>query len=130
MMKRDSGLLVPKAMGALARMLVGGVFHGELIRGGKVIDEFDVKNIVVNEGLDYMLGATFGTVAQIQSWYLAPFTGNYVPQGTDTAASIAGNATEATNYTSPTRLKYNPVEAAQQVTNQAAPGRATSTARF
>ena len=116
MVKRRSGLLVPAALA-----LAGGRFHGKLIRAGRVIDEFEQKNLIVNQGLDYLVNSAFGLVQQIPTWYLAPFTSNYTPVGTDTAASIPGNAGEATTYTSPTRLPFTPVEVNQQATNAAAP---------
>jgi hypothetical protein len=39
---------------------VGGVFNGQIVRDGKVIDEFDCPNLVVNEGLDSLLDVYLG----------------------------------------------------------------------
>jgi len=100
---------------------LGGVFHGQLIRDGKVIDEWETHNLVVNQGLDSILGVYFTGVTPITSWYLAPFTGNYTPVATDTASTIVSNATECTAYTSTTRVAYSGVEGSQQCTNSASP---------
>ena len=36
---------------------VGGVFTFQHVRGGKVIDEWTSNNIIVNQGLNYILDA-------------------------------------------------------------------------
>jgi hypothetical protein len=100
---------------------VGGLFRGKIIRDGRVIDEFEDHNLVVNQGLDHILGVEFTGVTQITSWYLAPFTGNYTPVATDTASTIVSNATECTAYTSTTRVAYTGVEGSQACTNSASP---------
>lgn len=109
------GILMPAQ-----KLLVGGVFQGQLIRAGKVIDEFEDHNLVVNEGLNSLLGVMFDGATQITSWYLGIFEGNYTPVATVTAATIVSAATECTAYTSGTRPEY--VEAApssQSITNSA-----------
>ena len=103
---------------------IGGIFHGRIIRDGKVIDEFDAPNIVVNQGLDYLLQVLFTAASQITTWYLAPFEGNYVPLATDTASTIVANSTETTAYTASVRQTYTATEATQAATNTA------STANF
>jgi hypothetical protein len=116
--RRESGLLVP--VDASARF--GGRFIGKIVREGEVIDEFDVPNLVVNEGLNHILGVELGGVTQITSWFLGLFQGNYTPQASDTAANIASNSTECSSYTSPTRLAWAPAAAAsQRITNGATP---------
>jgi hypothetical protein len=98
---------------------LGGKFHGVHIRDGKILDEWEDHNLVVNQGLDHILGVEFTGVSQITSWYMAPFSNNYTPVATDTAASIVANAGENTAYTSTTRVAYVGVEGSQQVTNTA-----------
>lgn len=117
MTKRPSGLLVPDD-----RIRLGGIFIGKILRDGKVIDEFESRNLVTNQGLDYLLSTGITAGAQTSSWFLAPFKGNYQPVATDTGASISANSTESTEYTSTTRIAYQGVEANQQVTNANAPG--------
>ena len=114
--KTEGGILFPDH-----RIKVGGVFRGRHIRDGKVIDEFETPNIVVNQGLDSILGVYFTGVTQITTWYLAPFEGNYTPVATDTASTIVGNSTECTAYTASTRLTWTGVEGSQAATNSASP---------
>lgn len=113
--KSPSGLLVPDN-----QLAIGGVFYGQIIRKGKVIDEFEDHNLVVNQGLNSLLNVNFNGATQINTWYLGLFEGNYTPVATVTAATIASAATECTAYTASTRPEY--VEAAstaQSTTNSA-----------
>lgn len=110
------GLLVPRS-----KISIGGTFTGVHLRDGKVIDEWEDHNLVVNQGLDHILATEFSGGTQITSWFVAPFGNNYNPVGTDTAASIVANAGEVTAYTSSTRVPYTGVEGSQQVSNAASP---------
>lgn len=123
-MKYDvqKGLLVPRT-----KIIIGGTFTGVHLRDGKVIDEWEDHNLVVNQGLDHILATEFGGGTQITSWFMAPFGNNYNPVGTDTAASIVANAGEVTAYTASTRVPYVGVEGGQQVTNSASPANFTFT---
>jgi len=104
------------------RAKFGGVFHCKIIRAGKIIDEWFDPNVVVNEGLNYMLDVMFNGSSPTTTWYLAPFEGNYTPIATDTAATFPASATESTAYTQSTRVQYvTAAAAAQTVTNTAAP---------
>lgn len=103
-----------------------GRYKFELIRDGKVIDEWSEDNIVVNQGLDHILGVEFAQVAQVQTWYISLFKNNYVPVATDTANSIGANAGECTTF-GQTRQPFTVVEAAQQATNSASPASFTFT---
>ena len=114
--RRSSGLLVPEG----GRVTGAGRYTGKVIRAGAVIDEFDVKNLVVNQGLNYMLGAALAAQTVITSWYIGLFSGNYTVLAADTAATIAANATEVTAYTAAARQLWVPaVPASQSVTNTA-----------
>jgi hypothetical protein len=104
----------------IAKANVGGVFTFEHYRDGKKIDEWTTKNIMTNEGLDYLLDASVANAAQISTWYVAPFKGNYTPDGSETGATVATDATEATEYTLGTRPAYVPgTVASQSVDNSA-----------
>ena len=116
------GLLLPEKQ----KTLIGGVFEGQLIRKGKVIDEWRDHNLVVNEGLDALLNIMFHGSTQITSWYIGLFEGNYTPVATVTAATIVAAATECTAYTQSTRQAYDEAAASSQsITNSAS--RATFT---
>lgn len=113
-----SNLILPPS--GIAR--VGGKFLVSLVREGKVIDEFESKNVVVNEGLNYLLNTALDGLAAQTAWYIGLFTGNYVPLATDTAATIPTSATETAAYTSATRPVWTPPNGgatAQEIDNSA-----------
>ena len=117
--ERRDNLLVPKK----SDVILGGVFKGEIVRDGRIIDRFRCKNLVVNQGLDSLLGVYLAGASQITNWYLGLFTGNYQPVASDTAATFPANATEtpANTYTSATRIPFVPTEQNQQANNGGSP---------
>ena len=117
----DGGVLMPQG-----DLHVGGIWHGQIVRDGKVIDEWEDKNLVVNEGLNAVLNIMFHGDTQITTWYIAPFEGNYTPVATVTAATITAASTECTAYDEATRQSYDEAAASSQsITNSAS--RATFT---
>lgn len=109
-----AGLLVP------SEILCAGRYSGQIIRAGEVIDEFEFKNLVTNEGLNHALSAELAGGGQVSTWYLGLFQGNYTPVATDTAATIAANSTESSLYTAGARQTW--VQAgvsSQSITNSA-----------
>jgi hypothetical protein len=108
--KSESGLLLPKVG-------LDGVFDVLHVRGGEVIDEFLSDNIVVNEGLDYILGAAMdgGSTPVILNWYIGIFETNYTPLATDTAATISTNSVESSAYTEGLRQAFTDAGVANQV---------------
>lgn len=117
----EGGLLVPAN-----QLEVGGVFICEHVRAGEVIDSWEQPNIVVNEGLNSLLGIMFNGVTQIGTWYLGLFEGNYTPVATLTAATVTAASTECVAYDEAARVAYNEAAAASQsITNSA--NRATFT---
>jgi hypothetical protein len=99
---------------------VGGVFNGQIVRNGEVIDEFDCQNLVVNEGLNSLLDVYLGGDSAIPTWYLGLFQGNYTPVATITAANIAATATECVDYDEANRPTFTPANAgSQSITNSA-----------
>jgi hypothetical protein len=122
--KTDGGVLVP-----VGGLRVGGVFKGEIVRKGEVIEEFEDHNLIVSEGLDAILNIMFHGSTQLTTFYCGIFVGNYTPVATVTAATIASASTESTAYTESTRPEY--VEAAasgQSITNSANKATFTSNA--
>lgn len=111
----DRRLLIPEA-----RQIIGGRFLGKIIRDRRVIDEFECKNIVVNQGLNYLLGAALGAQTVVTTWFIGLFSNNYTFLSSDTAATIAANAGEVTQYTAGTRQSWQSVPpASQSITNAA-----------
>lgn len=109
------GLLLPRQ-----NVLLGGMFEHSVWRDGCLIDTRYDPNIVVNEGLNHLLNVYFEATTQITAWYIGLFKGNYTPLATDTAANIAGNSTEATEYSEATRQVFNSAAAASQALSNAA----------
>jgi hypothetical protein len=108
----------PEVNSQLAPFDVGGTFHCQLVRKGVVIDEWDEKNIVVNEGLNDLLQVYLGNGTQKPTWYVGLFETSYTPVAGDTAASHG--MTESTAYTEATRPEWVEAAAAsQQITNSA-----------
>lgn len=86
---------------ALAK--IGFEYEVELLdASGKRQSVQRAKNLYTTEGLTHMLGVELDAVAQITSWYLALFEGNYTPTTADTAAAIAAAATETNAFSNPT----------------------------
>jgi hypothetical protein len=109
------GVLMP-----VQAMNVGGIFTGQIVRDGKIIDEFDVPNLVVDQGLNHLLDVVFHGATQAGTWYLGLFEGNYTPVAGLTAATIAGTATETTAYDEATRPAFDEAAAAAKVTTNSA----------
>jgi hypothetical protein len=80
----------------IAKTAAAGVFEIST-DGGKT---WQVEpNIVVTEGLNYLLASALDGAAQKLTFYVALFGGNVTPQATWTGANWVANATEFTNYT-------------------------------
>ena len=70
---------------------------------GQVRDSETVDNLVPIEGLNHMLGVTLKGAAQINSWFIGLYEGNYTPQSSDTATTFPGSSTETTAYSEAAR---------------------------
>lgn len=107
---------------------LGGRFHVEHYRNGRLIDEWDTKNVVTDEGINHALNVIFNGASQVPTWYIGLFINNYTPVSGDTAATFPSSAGEATTqYSEGARQTY--VEAtstAKSITNSA--NKATFTA--
>ena len=77
---------------------VGGIFTYEHIRDGKVIDTWSDPNIVVDEGLNYILNLTFNATTKLGQPYVGIYANNYTPVAGNVAATFpgAGVANEVT----------------------------------
>ena len=69
-------------------------------------EEF-TQNLVVNEGLDYILKAAVGETAGIANWYIALFTGDVTVVATWTAANFTSVSTEWTAYDEAARVGWS-----------------------
>lgn len=109
------GVLLP-----VSQLALGGRFLVQHVRRGEVIDEEELKNLVVNEGLNHILDVVLHGASQVGTWYLGLFEGNYTPVATVTAATITAASTECTAYDESTRVAYDEAAASgQSITNSA-----------
>lgn len=119
--------IAPERVKAVAE--AHGHYEFKLVRDGRVIDEWDIDNLVVNQGLNDILNVYFNSGSQKTSWYLGLFQGNYAPVATDTAANWAANATECSSYSAGVRPLWSPAApSGQSITNSASPATFTFTA--
>lgn len=91
------GLMVPSE-NTLVQGVVSYAKRGE--------PEEVTHNLIVGQGLTYLLAAAIGEVTPITSWYVAIFSGDVTVQGSWTAANFSANATEVTDYEGGTRLSW------------------------
>lgn len=75
------------------------------------------ENLVVNEGLDYILKAAVGETAGIANWYIALFTGDVTVVATWTAATFTAASTEWTAYDEAARQVWTKSLVASQGTD-------------
>lgn len=95
----EEGIFVPSE-----RAMIQGV-----VAYGKRGEEADwTHNLIVGEGLNYLVGASTGAVPPIANWYIAVFTGDVVVQASWTAANFNSNATEFTQYDESSRPAWSP----------------------
>lgn len=98
----ENGLHVPQ-MG----VSIGGAMKVKDYRDGSV-ETIDIDaNLLTTEGLTHLVNVLLpptGGYAQITAWYVAPFSGNYNPVNTVTAATFTAAATEFTHYSNATRM--------------------------
>ena len=85
----EEGLFVPAC-----RSMIRGIV--QYSKRGEPVEQ--THNLIVDQGLTYLVEAATGGTAQISTWYVAVFTGDVSVQGSWTAANFASNATEFTNY--------------------------------
>ena len=78
----------------------------EHVRDGVVIDSSHETNLVPTQGLTHILDAVCKGGAQVPTWYIAPYEGNFTPSAPDTAASLPGAAVECTTYVEAARQTW------------------------
>ena len=109
-------------MESKATAAVGGIFNIQIKdANGNVRDEFACENLVVDDGLDYILNAAFaaGATAQISSWYLGLINDQHTPAAASTMANVGAGSVEVTAYTPASHPAYTPNGAttAQTISN-------------
>lgn len=84
-----------------ARARLSSIWQWEHFRDGKLIDKWEEKNLVTNEGLDHVLDVAFSGGTQITSWYVTIFENDHTPAAGNTYATPG--FTESTAYDEATR---------------------------
>lgn len=101
--RTPGGILIDRGgMNALANGAFAHTLHQ-----GEAIDAAIDPNLVVNEGLDYLLNVAFASAAPITAWYLALFSGNVTPAPAWTGANWVAAATEQVNYVATSRPPWS-----------------------
>lgn len=90
----EDGIYFPRS-----RMLAKGVFRYNK-RGEP--EEYS-ENLVVDQGLNYLLSAGIAGASAITNWYIAPYSGSVTVLASWTGTNFRDNATEWTAYSSATR---------------------------
>lgn len=72
------------------KLKAGGIFTVDHIRDGRIIDTWQSDNIVVDEGLNYLLDAALSAATPSTTFYLLLFSNNYTP----IAATVITSLTE------------------------------------
>jgi hypothetical protein len=111
-----------------SQLRIGLTYLIETIRDGEVVAVERVHNLMPNEGIAHMLAATFKGAAQVTTWYLGLYEGNYTPNANDTAATFTAAATECTTYSEATRPAWVEGAATTTIDNAASKAEFTSTA--
>ena len=74
-------------------------FEGKYTHSVNGQDEQVDYNLIPTEGLNHILGVALYSTSKINTWYVAPFSGNVTPGAGWTAANFASTATEITSTT-------------------------------
>lgn len=92
------------------RLQAKAIWHTQHLRKGRVIWEERDTNIIVDQGLAYMLGSALDTaIPKIGTFYVGIYKANRAPLAADTGTSYPADALEATEYSEPARPTYNGV---------------------
>jgi hypothetical protein len=95
----DGRIFVPSS-----KLFIGGAFTHRYATAGGDFGPLSIDpNIVVDQGINYLLNAAFLGQAQETAFYVALFANNYDPVPTLTGANFNAQADEFTAYVSGTR---------------------------
>jgi len=100
---------------------IKGTFKAQIIRNGKVIDEFEFSNMVVREGRNFLLKVGISNEASQTNWYVGLIGADVTIADTDTASSALGTGgsyQEVTAYDETARPQYQSTFSDNKVTNQ------------
>lgn len=84
----------------------GFIYEVDVVRRGRIIQAERKHNLLPDQMAAHYNAVAFQGASQVLTWYLAPFEGNYTPQGNETGTTIAALATECTAYDESTRREW------------------------
>ena len=84
----------------------GFVYTVDVIKDGQVVDSETVHNLIPSEGLNHILSVLLAGGAQVPTWYIGLYEGNYTPTVDDLMATFPAAAVETTAYVSGTRMEF------------------------
>jgi len=128
----DQGLLVSKPPEVIVPKVIRdrgrpiGLFRTNIIRDGKELGWQSDFNLVVDEGLEYIINSAMPStetgVTRETDWYIFLFSNAYTPQATDTMASLSSYG-EITAYDEAARVEWvlNGAASSKTVSNSSAP---------
>lgn len=103
---------------------MGAIVRGEYHHNVNGLDERVDPNIVVNQGLMYLLSVGFYNGTKYATWYLSLYGNNYTPLAALTAASYVATAGEITSgtegYTESVRQTWVPSAPASNIIDNVA----------
>jgi hypothetical protein len=109
---------IERGLCAVEMALIGSRWEWEHYRDGRLIDSWVEKNLCTNQGLNYLLDASFSGATAITAWYVAVYDNNHTPASNNTYATPG--FTEATNYSEATRPAWTEAGvSAKSITNSA-----------
>lgn len=77
-------------------------------KDGNVTDREVIHNLMPLEGIHHVLGTVLKSGTQVTLWYIGLFQAAYTPTTNDVMSTFPALATEATDYTSSTRIAFEP----------------------
>lgn len=95
----ETGLVVPTE---------GLAIRGIVSYGVRGTDTEWTNNLIVGEGLNYLVAAATGSEVPISNWYIAVFSSDVEVQSSWTAATFAASAGEFINYVGAERPQWQP----------------------
>jgi len=111
---RHSNLVGKMALGSVWRWEHFRKFNGVHCK----IDEWEVPNIMTDEGINYILDAALSGLTPITTWYCTVFENDYTPLATNTYATPG--YTECTAYDEATRPQWSEAGVSSKVITNSA----------
>lgn len=94
-----------RTVGVKSKIPIGTWWEFEHYRNGKLIDQWEQKNVTTIEGLNHLLDTVFHGGTAIAAWYIGLFEDDYVPSEGDAYAEPG--FIESTAYNEVIRAAFN-----------------------